>query len=174
MKKLTVVLFLSFATLLSAASLHLQKGYIKAHTQVLGDSTIDPATGRVHAALTISGDPATLRGSVWILARDLRSDNKERDQHMYEVLEVKKYPRIRFRIDRVRRQGSGYLIEGRLSLHGKSHTVKVPAKITGKGSELELTARFRILMSDYGIKPPKLLFLTVRDAVDLTVYLRTR
>ncbi len=174
MKKLTVTLLLGFATLLSAASLHLQKGYIKAHTQVLGDSTIDPATGRVHATLKFNGDPTTLRGSVWILARDLRSDNKERDQHMYEVLEVKKYPRIRFRIDRVRRQGSGYLIEGTLNLHGRSHAVKVPAKITGKGSKLELTARFRILMSDYGIQPPKLLFLTVRDAVDLTVYLRTK
>ena len=174
MKKLTVLLFLSFATLLSAASLHLQKGYIKTHTEVLGDSTIDPTTGRVHAALKLSGDPTTLRGSVWILARDLRSDNKERDGHMYEAMEIKKYPKIRFRIDAVRRHGSQYLLQGTLTLHGKSRSMKIPAKITGKGTKLELTARFRILMSDFGIMPPKLLFLTVRDAVDITVYLRTR
>ena len=173
-KVLTLFVIFAAGTLLSAASLHLQKGYIKAHTEVLGDSTIDPATSRVHASLKLSGDPTTLKGSVWIRAKDLRSDNKERDAHMYEAMEVKKYPKIAFHIARVVKSGSGYLLQGRMSMHGKSRTLKIPAKISGKGSHREITARFRIKMSDFGIKPPKLLFLTVRDAVDITVYLKTR
>ncbi|WP_292662243.1 YceI family protein [Nitratifractor sp.] len=172
MKKFLTLLALVAASLLSAASLHLDKGYIRAHTEVFGDSSIDPATSRVHASLSVASDPASLHGTVWIRAKDLRSDNHKRDEHMYEAMAVKKYPKIRFTIAKVRRQGSAYLIEGTLTLHGTSRRLKIPAKIVRKGKTLELRSRFRILMSDYGIQPPKLMFLTVRDAVDITVYLR--
>jgi len=168
------VLFLSAVSLLGAGTLSLEQGAILAHTQVLGDSSIDPGTSRLHASLSAAGDPATLRGTIWVRAKDLRSDNRKRDEHMYEAMEVSKYSKIRYRIRSVEKSGSSYRLKGILTLHGVSRSVTVPATIRRNGSLWVLNGKFRIKMSDYGIKPPKLLFLTVRDAVDLSVRLKMR
>ncbi len=173
MKKLLTLAILA-VSLLQAHTLHLQKGYIKAHTEVLGDSSINPATSRVHTALNYSGNISSIKGKVWIYAKSLHSDNKKRDEHMYETLDVKKYPKIVFDIQKVQKISNAYRLTGTLKLHGKSKRVSIPAKITKTSKGYKLNANFSIKMSSYGIKPPKLLFLSVRDRVDITVYLNMK
>jgi len=163
------------ATLLPASVLHLQRGYIKAHTTVIGDSSINPATSKIYTKLHISGDITTIRGSISIPSKSLKSDNSKRDEHMYETLGVSSHKYIKFYISKITKSSKGYMIVGKLTLHGKSRRVTAPATITvDKKGHYRLKSHFSIKMSDYGIKPPKLLFLSVRDRVDITVDLRLK
>lgn len=173
MRKFLMILAVAIS-IAGANTLHLKKGYIKAHTEVLGDSTIEPATSRVHTSLSYQKSIESLKGKVWIYTKSLHSDNKERDKHMYETLGAKRYPKIIFTINRVKKRGNSYTIIGRLSMHGKSRRVSIPAKFTKSSSGYKIRANFSIKMTDFGIKPPKLLFLSVRDRVDISVYLEMR
>jgi polyisoprenoid-binding protein YceI len=61
---------------------------------------------------------------------------------------------------------------GTLSLNGHSRSITVPVEFE-VGDPATVTGRFTIRMTEFGIEPPSLLFLKVRDPVqiDFTLHL---
>lgn len=169
-KSLLFLLVIPFA--LFAGELKLTQGSVQAHTEVFGDSTIDPTTTKIAAKLSMSNGIESINGEIVIDPLSLVSDNEDRDTHMYETLEAKDYTNISFKLMNVTKTESGYTIGGVLNLHGISKGLEVPADIVQNGESIDLKSMFSINMSDYGVQPPKLLFLTVRDQVDITVDLK--
>jgi len=165
MRKLVfLVLLTGFAF---ANSLVLQNGKIQAHTEVFGDSSINPSSNTLESKLEIKDSIQSIKGVVSIQSLSLVSDNKDRDKHMYEVLNVSVNPKIIFSIVSINKDKSGYKINGFLTLNGITKKIKTHSVITQKDKNISINGDFSILLTDFGIEPPSMFFLTVRDQIDI-------
>jgi len=168
MVKKLIFTLTTMVAMLAASPLHITGGEIDAHTEVFGDGSINPSVKKIHGNLQMQNDdPATLSGRIWFDIADFRSDNSERDEHMDAMFERTKYPSIALDISHVTKHGSSYMIEGTLQMHGVRKPIAVAADITKKGDVWRIKSYFSVKVSDYGMEPPTLLFLSVRDRVDI-------
>ena len=167
-------LFLLFLLVVgvNASTFSLQTGEVRAHTEVFGDSTIDPKSTKINSVLLMSEKIESLKGSISLNAMTLVSDNLDRDEHMYEALEVKEHTHIAFHINSLVKKDKNYILLGTFVLNGTQHEISSVAIIKQENNSLSLEGSFSIKMSDFNIKPPTMLFLTVRDRVDITYSLK--
>ena len=158
------------ATLFSA-NLTFSSGSVGAQTSILGDSNINPSSSKIVSHLTMDkGDVTTLKGSVDVSLVDLKSDNEDRDEHMHETINVEKYTKTTFTIDSVAKNTEGsYNINGKLNLHGVTKEVNLLGEVSESDDKVSIKAKTTFNMSDFGIEPPTLLFLTVKDQLNMTV-----
>ncbi|MFY9141877.1 YceI family protein [Sulfuricurvum sp.] len=167
--KLSITALLLAASLM-AGNLSFESGVIKGHTEVFGDSTIDPMFKKATSHLMLDDTLMSLRGSIDVSMSDFFSDNKKRDEHMQEVLESSLFPKAVFDVKEVVAKGSDtYLIKGMMTLHGVTKPLSFEGTMNEEGNKLHIKAQSSLKMTDYGIKPIKMMFLTVRDQVDLSV-----
>jgi len=168
MKK--VFLAMVLASSMWAGILSFESGSVKAHTEVFGDSTIDPMTKKITSGLTMGNEIKSLGGSVSASMIDLTSDNKDRDKHMRESLETGTFGVAVFEIKEVvSKGGDNYTLKGNMTLHGVTRPLSFDADITATDSKVNIKAKGMLKMTDFAIKPIKMVFLTVRDQVDLSV-----
>ncbi len=169
MKKLLLVLL--FGLPLVAADLQLKEGFVAAHTEVLGDSTIDPLNNDLRAELSITDDDITsLRGELSVKMDLFVSDNSDRDENMNEATEASKYPLATYTITSVSKSEdlNSYTISGTLDFHGTKNTLDFHAEINWQEDTLSISGISTILLSEYKVEAPCLLgFLCVEDKVDL-------
>jgi len=153
-----------------AGSLSFESGSIKAHTEVFGDSSIDPVFKKATSKLSMDDSAVSLRGSVEVSVNDFISDNKKRDANMHETMESDKFPKASFEIKEVvAKAGDNVLLKGVMSMHGVTRAMSFEGSVSEEASKVRLKAKSTMKMSDFGITPPKMVFLTVRDQVDLNV-----
>ena len=164
-----LLLGLMLGSSLLASSLVFVKGEVIAHTEVFGDSEIDPKTSSIISKLTMDEDVTTIRGDIDISLVDLKSDNDGRDEHMHEVLGVNTYMKTTFTIENVKEIGTAYEVNGTLNLHGVKKSLTLSGDIVKTENKVRLTLKDSFNMSDFGIEAPTMLFFTVRDKVDITV-----
>jgi polyisoprenoid-binding protein YceI len=145
----------------------------------------DPFGGIVSGALRVRqgearGDIDRLQevGSVSLVI-DTRSYNSNiglRDQDIQEYyLEVQQYPVIRFdstSIQKIERPQSPedlwqITVRGRLELHGVQREVIVPLRLLYQTNKVMAQGNFRVLLEDFNIKVPTLLFLKAGNQVDV-------
>jgi polyisoprenoid-binding protein YceI len=169
MKKILVSLTL-LSVLMYGSNLKFQSGYIKGHTEVFGDNTIDPVSHKATSKLTIVNNPDTIKGTVEVSIKDFISDNSERDEHMQSVMESSSFPKAIYNISSITPTGGDkYTLNGTLNLHGISKPLSFNGTITNEGKYVHIKAKSKIKLTDFGITPPKLLLLTVRNQIDLSV-----
>jgi polyisoprenoid-binding protein YceI len=155
---------------LYAGPLDFESGTIKAHTEVLGDSSINPMAKKAVSHLIMAENPATLHGSIEVSMADFMSDNRKRDEHMHESFESTVFPKATFEIKEVVAKGSdGYTLKGLMNFHGVTKAMNFESMITQDSGKVHIKGTADMKMSDFGMKPIKMLFLTVRDQVDLSV-----
>ncbi len=165
----------SFLAMVLAASvfggnLSFESGAIKAHTEMALDKKIDPVAKRAMSHLSMESNPLTLKGTIEVSMVDLISDNKKRDADMQETLESSIFPKAVFDVKEIVAKGEDhYLLKGMMNLHGVTKPITFEGKITEESSKVRIKATSALKMSDFGIKPPRLVFLSVRDQVDLYV-----
>jgi len=152
-----------------ASDLVVTTASIKAHTEVFGDSTIDPVTTSLTSRLSMSGGIETIKGTVDASIRLLKSDNAKRDEHMVKAIESDKYPLATYSFKEVKKAGAKYKISGILNFHGVKKPLSITADIKEKNGKVSFKGQGSFKMSSYGVKPPKLLLLTVRDQIDLDI-----
>ncbi|MDQ1263600.1 MAG: hypothetical protein QG559_601 [Campylobacterota bacterium] len=170
MKKTALLLILALS--LFGENLHVSNGSVAAHTQMMMDSTIDPVNSSLKGDIVIDGkDITTMQGKFWVDMNLFVSDEKDRDKNMYKEIETDKFKLATYTISNVKKaeaEGS-YTIEGTLNFHGKEKPLNAKAKIAQKEGAFFLEANSAILVSDFGIKMPCMVFMCVRDQVDLVV-----
>ncbi len=169
MKKIVLLFLISLG--LFGADLNLKSGSVAAHTEMLMDKTIDPFNNALQAQITMqNGDITTMQGKFWVEMSLFKSDKSDRDESMYKELEALKYKLATYTITSVTKvDGDTYKIKGKLDFHGVSKELEAKAKIIATGSDVMFEASSMILMSNYGIKMPCMVFMCVRDQVDLNV-----
>ena len=126
----------------------------------------DGLTGTVEAEL--EGGVLTPRAPfrVDIDAERLRSGNGLVDGELQRRLETKKYPRVVGQVKEVEPAGGRFRLRGELTLHGVTRTTDVEVTVRALDDRtLELEGEKTIDMRDYGLPPPKLLFLKVQPEV---------
>jgi len=104
-------------------------------------ATFDPSSIVVKSAMS-SGreDPSALS----------EGDKKKiYDSMIKDVLHVKKHPEIRFQSTEITARGEGYLLVGRLGLHGESRSIRAEVKPQSDRWVTEVVLH----QPDFGIKP---------------------
>ena len=161
-----LVLVLLFALIANANELKLLDGQIKAHTEVFGDSTIDPQTKDIITKVQKGDSIESISGEFIINSSTLTSDNKDRDKHMYEVLKSSVSPKISFTIIAIEKAGDKYKITGNLKMNKMTHQITTLANIS-QNDKININGEFSINLTDFGLEPPTILFLTVRNKIDI-------
>jgi len=168
MKKLVFILLCSLPLL--AGNLTLQEGFVAAHTEMLMDSTIDPLNNNLIADITMQGnDLLSLKGKLTVEMSLFVSDNSDRDKHMDEATEVGKFPLASYSITKVTKAegANNYTLEGTLDFHGKKNPLTFNAEIMQTDKTVTINATSMILVSEYDLEMPCMMFMCVRDQVDL-------
>ncbi|WP_375725075.1 YceI family protein [Arcobacter sp. KX21116] len=161
-----LVLVLLFALIANANELKLLDGQIQAHTEVFGDSTIDPQTKDIITKVQKGDSIESISGEFIINSSTLTSDNKDRDKHMYEVLRSSVCPKILFTIIAIEKAGDKYKITGNLKMNKMTHQITTLATIT-QNDKININGDFSINLTDFDIEPPTMFFLTVRNKIDI-------
>lgn len=60
-------------------------------------------------------------------------------------------------------------VEGQLSMHGVTRTIKMNANLTINNGKITGTAKFPVRLEDYAIKVPKIVFKKIAEEVEVTV-----
>ena len=145
----------------------------------------DPFGSIVNGALRVRqgearGDIDRLQegGSISLVidTRTYTSNIGLRDQDVQEYyLEVQQYPVIRFDstgIEKIERPRSPedlwqITVRGSLELHGVKREVIVPLRLLYQTNKITAQGNFRIVLEDFNIKVPTLLFLKAGNQVDV-------
>lgn len=166
MFKLLIVL--SLVLFANASNLSVQKGEIIAHTEVFGDSEINPTTKDIKADLTMNDTIESIKGKIYFDTISLISDKKTRDEHMYELLQAEKFKTITFDIKSIVKTDVDYEIKGVLTLNGVQKNIKAKISINKQNNQLLLTGGFSFNLTDFSLEPPTMMFLTVRNRIDIS------
>lgn len=59
--------------------------------------------------------------------------------------------------------------EGKLTIHGVTHHVEVPGKVTVGNPQIKMNAEFPVKVADYNIEIPRIVFYNIAEVVDVTV-----
>ncbi|AGY58662.1 YceI family protein [Gloeobacter kilaueensis] len=122
-----------------------------------------------------------LKGEVQVGLATIDSGNGVRDARMRaEFLQTDKFPTASFSVERLEGfpkfsewrlwglKQTGRIV-GQLTIRGITRPVSFDAVAVFLGNELQITAKSQIKMSDYGISPPSIVFVTVEDGIGLQV-----
>ena len=156
---------------LMANSLELKEGFVQAHTEMMMDSTINPLNSRLHAEVSMdNNDFTTLTGKFWVDMDLFVSDNTDRDEHMDEATNVKKYPLATYTIKNIiKKTEDTYALVGIMDFHGVKKELTFQTQILKSDSKLNFSAEVDILGSDFGLDMPCMVFMCVDDKINLLV-----
>jgi polyisoprenoid-binding protein YceI len=90
-----------------------------------------------------------------IAAGSLTSTKEGIDKNMHEALKVKEHPEITFILKRMEGAPGALNAFGTLRIAGMERAVTLPLKTTRNGASLAVTGELNMLMTDFGIAPPK-------------------
>ena len=166
MSKILIILCLSLAAI--ASSLNIKKGEIIAHTEVFGDSQINPSTKEINTFLTIQKEVESIRGKIYFDTITLISQKRDRDSNMYELLNFQKYKNISFDISNIVKNENGYYINGDLTLNGITKNITTNGEIINNKDAILLKGGFSFNLTDFNLEPPSMFFLTVRNQIDIS------
>jgi polyisoprenoid-binding protein YceI len=100
--------------------------------------------------------PGNLKGfEVTIPARSLTSPREGIDKNMHKALKVEEHPTIRFRLSALDGSANGYKATGVLTIAGVDKQVVLTMQAQRAGADLSITGTTDLLMTDFGIAPPK-------------------
>jgi polyisoprenoid-binding protein YceI len=120
---------------------------------------------------TVELSPDTLSSKVKVSAtiRSFDSKNSSRDSHAMEVLEGLKYPSVVFESQTVKKERDGYIVSGDLTFHGHTHPISFHIKPRYHQHKIEVVGGFDVLLSDYEVKRPSLLFVPVENKLTISM-----
>jgi hypothetical protein len=144
-------------------------------------STRDVRVTAIEVGGTPSGDvlayvlePGALKAfEVVIPAASLKSDKADLDKNMHKALKVQQFAEIRFRLRALEAAGGAYRALGTLTIAGVEKDVALNVQVERKGAALAVTGGTGLLMTDYGITPPKAMLgmLKTDPKVQITIEL---
>jgi hypothetical protein len=106
--------------------------------------------------LTHALQPGRLKAfEISIPATSLTSPKDGIDKNMHKALQAEAHRDIRFRLRALEPNADAYRAHGWLTIAGVDKDITLNLKIERKGAALAVTAATDLLMTDYGITPPK-------------------
>lgn len=132
---------------------------------------------------TVAFDPANAAGAavtIRVPVASFDSGNDSRDDHMIDAVKGDDNPTIVFTSSRVvptvwARTADGWSgtwqVTGAMQFAGRTVEMTLPVNIAVHGTAFSATSQFPISITAFGIRPPSLLGLAMRDNVELVATL---
>ena len=106
--------------------------------------------------------------AVVIKIASFNSKNSNRDSNTIEVTEALKYPNVSLSSNSIKQTNDRLTVKGTLKFHGVSKEIIFDAQKEIIKDEIKVTGNFEILMTDFKIKPPKLLGIATDKNIKLS------
>ena len=90
-----------------------------------------------------------------------------RDSHMIEVLEALTYPNIVFNSTSIVYNQNDLMVNGQLQFHGVTKQISFNAKQSDKEGNIFFEGAFPILLEDFKVKRPSLLFVKADNEIQI-------
>lgn len=144
------------------------------------DATVIAAAPEAPAAI-LAGQKAVTAVSLVVPSAQLDCDNGTMNEHMLKALNASRHGEIRFQLSSYElvpgAEGRTARLTGSLELNGTSKEIAIDASVRDGGEgALRVAGTHEILMSEYGIRAPRLMLGTLRvhDPVVVHFDLRLR
>ena len=105
--------------------------------------------------------------SIVVNVATFNSGLSSRDSHMMEVLDGLTYPRIIFSSSSVQYTPEGILVKGKLQFHGVERMIETKVKLEKQNRKLVFSDSLPVLLEDYKVERPGLLFVKVDNLVKI-------
>jgi hypothetical protein len=102
-------------------------------------------------------------------AETLKSSKDGLDKNMYKALKTKDNPQITFSLKRMEGTPGALKAIGTLKIAGVEREVTLPLETARKGESLAVSGELDVLMTDYGIAPPKAMLGMVKADPKITI-----
>jgi polyisoprenoid-binding protein YceI len=96
------------------------------------------------------------------------SKNSNRDSNTIEVTEALKYPNVSLSSNSIKQVNDKLTVKGTLKFHGVSKEIIFDVQKEIIKDKIKVTGNFEILMTDFKIKPPKLLGIATNKDIKLS------
>ena len=106
--------------------------------------------------------------AVVVKIASFNSKNSNRDSNTIEVTEALKYPNVSLSSNSIKQANDRLTVKGTLKFHGISKEIIFDAQKEIIKDEIKVTGNFEILMTDFKIKPPKLLGIETDKDIKLS------
>ena len=104
--------------------------------------------------------------AIKVAAASMSTGNSSRDSHMLEVLGYPGFKDITAVILSIKNDAdNNEVISGKLTIHGIEKPFTSKAIVSANEASFSLKGHFPVLLSDYNIEAPDLLFIRVKDEV---------
>ncbi|MDG1572749.1 YceI family protein [Robiginitalea sp. M366] len=142
--------------------------------------TAESKTGTLQ--LDATGElPAITKLDLSVEAESLKSGKESMDNNTYKALNTKSYKQIRFQLDRMSKieivaaSGNRYkaTLHGKLTIAGKTRDIDLECQLTLTDSQIVLKGAKPLLMTDFGIDPPKALLGTIKTGDQIEILFNT-
>jgi len=101
----------------------------------------------------------SIKGNISINSGAFDTQNSKRDTHVREILNYKKYPNIKFKIENETINNSKTYLLGKLSINGVEKSIKLAVEKSIKSDEIFYKGKTSIKYRDFNISPPTLGFI---------------
>jgi len=149
-----------------------------------GHSTVGTFVGTttaVRGGVSGAADIANAHGWVEAAVATLYTQNDHRDRDLRAVMEVDKYPTMRFDLIGVTIGSPGdpldtlrVTLRGRLAIHGVTREVSIPATLVTAGDTIDASGSFPLDLTEYRISGLTRFLGALRMQKDIEVRFRTR
>lgn len=95
--------------------------------------------------------------------------NGKMNEHMREALKAEKNPAISWKLSSYRVEGANVVIDGMLTIAGKENPVELRGAGAASNGTITLKGTKVLKMTEFGVKPPSLMFGTMKVADPVTV-----
>lgn len=136
-----------------------------------------PAGGEAVEALIRAGGVTGI--DVVVPVAGLKSGKDKLDQNMYKALRAEEHPEIRFRmagyqVGAADTAGAPIEAKGTLTIAGVEREIVIAAVAGREGEVVRLRCEVPLLMTDFGIKPPKMMLGALRTSNKVSVHIDLR
>ena len=90
-----------------------------------------------------------------------------RDSHMIEILDALTYPNVTFNSTSVMYNQNDILVKGQLQFHGVTQQINFNAKQFSLDDNLIFEGSFPIMLEDFKVKRPSLLFVKAENKIQI-------
>ena len=103
----------------------------------------------------------------------LTSPKEGLDKNMYKALKAAEFPEITFRLKKLEANGAALRALGALKIAGVEKDIAFDLKTTANTNTLTVSGSVPLLMTDYGIAPPKAMMGMLKTDPKITVTFET-
>ena len=102
---------------------------------------------------------------------DMHTGNRNRDSHMLEVLKYPVYKQINVKITQITcpsESNQQYRLDGEITIAGVTHAFATRLDFTQNADDsVSVSGNFPVLLSDYNLEAPSLLFMSIEDRIQI-------